>query len=225
MAATSRAVASVHPTRRSGRSTGRGTGTSSCSVSAGPHGVQHGPSTAPTTHRPRRQPAHSIMCDSTDAAPDRSAAMTYRWAVAESTCQLMRALLSSRRVPASSVSSPCRPGCPSSRPASRVVNPSSTVACTTARSSGDSDRSAPAGRRVPSAQHELVHARHQRGWLIAVTPPARAPLAQQADQPADRDAPHPAGRPHPCRDSGRPMPHGTNVSCNASATRPSSAHR
>ena len=50
------------------------------------------------------------------------------------------------------------------RAASRVVNPSSTVACTTARNSGDSEPQRPGEVAVlgPS-QHELVDS-HVTGW-------------------------------------------------------------
>ena len=84
---------------------------------------------------------------------------------------------------------------PSSRPASLVVSPSRTTACTTERNSGDRLRSAPArspystprstsssARRHP-AQCRRVPLRHQHDVLA---------LPKPGDQPPERDAPQPA---------------------------------
>ena len=83
-------------------------------------------------------------------------------------------------------------GTPSSRPASRVVRPSRTVACITARSSGES-RPCGAGVAVLHAGERAVleGSRGGDGARRVAQQHDVAPRPQPAHEAPDRDAPHP----------------------------------
>ena len=83
-------------------------------------------------------------------------------------------------------------GMPSSRPASRVVRPSSTVAWTTARSSGDSRSARRRGRRARRRAAPAPRPTARSAWASSRCERRRA-APELVDQPADGDAPHPGG--------------------------------
>ena len=104
-------------------------------------------------------------------------------------------------------------GTPSSGAASRVVSPSSTVAWTTARSSGESRSSAPA--RSPCStpeQHPVLGGLHAARSRLLEGYAARRPLPERVDEPADRDPPQPRGRLAARRGSG-PRPSRPRRTC------------
>ena len=126
-----------------------------------------------------------------------------------------RASLTSRCSCESSVASPARSsrscafarcsrvftvfsGMPSSRPASRVVSPSSTVACTTARISGDSRRSAAPRSPYSTPSSTRSSALRRSGCpgrvdLLQGQDQRLAAAAQPRHQATDRDPPQPRG--------------------------------
>ena len=119
---------------------------------------------------------------------------------------------------------PC--GICSSKAASRVVSPSSTVSCSTTRSSGEIRASAGPISAYSSREQQLLLGGHVLGPLSRRAGPSRTLVAaaQPGHQAPDRDSPEP-GRHLTLAPEAAPFQAATNVSCSTSATASRSAQR